>query len=168
MKDILSVKDFAEQSGCSTATIYKKIRNGELKSEIHGGRKFVVSEIEKIPEKLELFTPAESDEVLFLKKRVAELENYTKLFKNLLEENSKLKEENRELTKRVLKKIDKFEDKNLPIEANQYLISNGFTKKERSRILRDLEESNDNRILKKDGKIYLNILEFSFRDLIAK
>jgi predicted site-specific integrase-resolvase len=168
LKDILSVKDFAEQSGCSTATIYRKIRNGELKFEIHGGRKFVVSEIKKNPEKLEFFIPEKSDDVLLLKRRIAELENYTKLFENLLEENSKLKEENRELTKRVIKKIDKFEDKNRLIEANQYLISNGFTKKERSKILQDLEESNDSRILKKDGKIYLNILQFSFRDLIAK
>jgi hypothetical protein len=168
VKDILSVKEFAEKSGVSTATIYKKIRSGELKCEIHNGRKFVVCEIGEEPETIELFTPAETREVHLLRKRVFELENYTKLFENLLEENSRLKEENQELTQRVIEKIDNLELQREPIEACEYLVQRGFTKKERNRILKELKEKDDKRILERDGKLYLDLSKYSFLDLIVK
>jgi predicted transcriptional regulator len=169
LKDILTVKEFAEKEGISPTTVYKKIRSGELQSETHDGKKFVVSEIsrENDSQKVELFTPTDSEKIVNLQKRISELENYTRLFENALEENMKLKEENRELTKRVLKKVDKLEKKKEPVEVCEYLIANGFTKILRERIAKDLANSTDSRVIKKDGKIYLDLSKYSFRDLIA-
>jgi predicted site-specific integrase-resolvase len=177
LENLLTVKEYAEKHGVSATTVYKQIRRGQIKSTTYKGKKCVVvdsvsgelvgysHEVEVVDEYHNIIE-AELKELELLRKRVKELERYTEITDRLMEENRELREENRTLVKKVVEKIEKIEKSREPIELEQYLISNGFTKRVRNRVKNELLLSKDERIIKKSGKIYLDLEKYSFRDIL--
>ena len=173
MENLLTVKEYADRKKLSSSTIYKYIRTGKVESTLQNGKKYIIDndsqeviEIEQKPniilrtenlmEQLEL-------ELEMLRKRVKELESYTKLFDSVVQENIELRKENRQLV--TATPFKKKETK--LIEAMNYLISLGLIQKRREKIYKKIVElSDEERFVKKGEKIYFDLKKYSYKDLI--
>lgn len=163
MKQLLTVKEYAEKKSLSNSTIYKYIKNGKVQSETKNGRKFIIDndsgdifEIENIIEPI-----VEDSELDFLRRRVQELETVSELASSLIAENRKLKDIIKDNQKLIPLKKDKI------IELSLFLINSGFTKDKRTQIIKNFKkQDSQERIIKKDKKIYLDFDKYSYKDLL--
>jgi len=185
MSNLISVKDYAERVGLSPSTIYSRIKSGKLKSVIKNEKKYIVLEGEEIEKRdkqavieyktpeVEIIESKRVDEIESLQQEIKKMKERIKLFDTLVEENIALNRENREL----LSKIFLYESTSNPdieieykkeVELVEYLISLGITKKERSKIVKKFKKRRDeNRIIERAGKFYLNLNRYNYDDLIG-
>jgi len=163
MEKLLTVKEYADKESLSHSTIYKYIRTRKINSVIQNGKKYVVVDNSQqeiiqynkvdIIDKVKDIQSIEFKELELLRNRVKELESYTKFFDSVVQENIKLRKENRKLTKAItFKKVKK-----KTVEIMEYLIGLGLTKEKREKIYKKLTKRSDEvGVTKKDGKIFIN------------
>ncbi len=163
--NLLTVNEYADIEGVSKATVYNLIKSGELKSIVKNGKKMILKEAVAV--EIVENSRVDLEEVQYLRKRVKELENYTALFNSILEENRDLKRDNRKLIENLVQKVEESESV-VEVELHEYLIANGFTKRERERFEEKLGSSKDKRVKKRKGKIYLDIEKYSFKDILLE
>jgi|GEM_PF-6981327 regulator of replication initiation timing len=189
---LLTVKSYAKQFGLNTGSVYKKVKQGLLKSKVENGRIFIVNydevnnktlfdeNVEILDTELINTVSLEVGEFEAMKKRIAELETLTKYFDSIVAENRELRDENKQLRQMQFLEVSQnpqnsnksslIYKNNEEIKLDIYLTENGFIKKDRDKILNfvNMQLTIDERFIKKDNNIFINLYKYVYNDLFEK